>query len=79
LQRIGIACPDCETESIFDLSKDQTANVGRICPRCGNSKFLESFVTEQKQKYNWVTYYKRGKEITKNVTVRLYFDQASKC
>jgi transcription elongation factor Elf1 len=67
LVRVGVVCPHCNTESVFDLSKDQTANVGRECPGCGDSEFLRSFQTEAKQSYNWVTYYKRVKEISKKV------------
>jgi hypothetical protein len=74
LARIGIICPDCATESIFDLAKDQTANTPRTCPGCGQANFLESFFTENRQNYNWVTYYKRGREIKKRVRVRFYFD-----
>jgi hypothetical protein len=33
LVKIGIVCPDCATESIFDLSKDHTANTGPGVPR----------------------------------------------
>ena len=73
LERIGIVCPDCNTESIFDLSKDQTANQSRSCPGCGSEKFLPSFTTEAKQNYNWVTYYKRGREIKKGAGLRFYF------
>jgi hypothetical protein len=60
LAKIGIVCPVCATESIFDLSKDHTANTGRACPGCGKENFLPSFTTEARQTYNWVTYYKRG-------------------
>ncbi|MFY9703329.1 MAG: hypothetical protein WAK02_14335, partial [Terriglobales bacterium] len=58
LEKVGIVCPHCGTESVFDLSKDQTANQTRECPGCGNAEFLSGFTTEAKQNYNWVTYYK---------------------
>jgi hypothetical protein len=74
LARIGIVCPNCGTESIFDLGKDQAATTARDCPGCGKHDFLESFTTEARQNYNWITYYKRGKEIKKQVRVRFYFD-----
>ena len=73
LERVGVVCPHCGTESIFDLTKDQTANQGRDCPGCGNRDFLESFVTEAKQVYNWITYYKRGRDIKKKIEIRFYF------
>src|SRR6266852_4685081 len=73
LERIGIVCPNCGTESIFDLDKDQTANQDKACPGCGGSEFLKSFTTEVKQNYNFVTYYKRVRDMAKNVEVHLYF------
>jgi len=73
LERIGVVCPNCGTESIFDLSKDQSANVDRNCPGCGTEDYLKSFVMEAKQVYNWITYYKRIREIKKNVRIHFYF------
>ena len=73
LERIGFVCLGCNTESVFDLSKDQTANVARECPGCGNIKFVESFITEMKQQYNWITWYKKVRDLKKNVGIRLYF------
>lgn len=73
LVRIGIVCPHCNTESIFDLAKDHTANVSRDCPGCGNPKFVESFTTESRQNYSWITWYKKVRELKKNVAVRFYF------
>jgi hypothetical protein len=73
LEKIGLICPNCNTESVFDLSKDQTANVPRDCPGCGNAKFVESFMTEVKASYNWITWYKKVREIKKSVGIRFYF------
>lgn len=73
LERVGIVCPNCRTESIFDLLKDQTANVDRSCPGCGMAEYLKSFAMEAKQTYNWITYYKRIRDIKKNVQIRFYF------
>ena len=75
LERIGIICPNCGTESIFDLTKDQTANVDRCCPGCGTTDYLASFIVEAKQTYNWITYYKRMRDIKKTVRLRFYFKQ----
>lgn len=75
LARIGIVCPACGTETVFDLSKDQTANQDRDCPGCGSSDFLKSFTTEARQNYNWITYYKKGRDMAKSVEVRLYFNK----
>ena len=73
LERVGVVCPHCSTESVFDLAKEQVSHTGRECPGCGNSDFLGSFITEAKQSYNWVTYYKRVHDIKKKVGIRLYF------
>lgn len=78
LERIGVVCPGCATESVFDLSRDQTANETRECPGCGSLEFLKSFQTEVRQNYNWVTYYKRGREMKKDVRVRFYFANKDK-
>ena len=39
LKGVGVVCRHCETEAIFDLSKDHTAIVDRNCPGCGESYF----------------------------------------
>ncbi len=75
LERVGVVCPNCGTESIFDILKDQTATVDRSCPGCGTDEYLKSFNVEAKQTYNWITYYKRMRDIKKAVRVRLYFKQ----
>lgn len=72
LERIGVVCPVCGTEAIFDLGKDQTANQTKPCPGCGGD-LVTSFTTEARQSYNWVTYYKRGRDVKKAVTLRFYF------
>lgn len=69
----GLSARTCNTESIFDLSKDQTANQTRYCPGCGSDKFLPSFTTTARQDYNWITYYKRGRDMQKAAGVRFYF------
>jgi hypothetical protein len=61
------------TESIFNLSNDQIADETKECPGCGSSEFLKSFQPEVRQNYNWVTYYKRGREMKKDVRVRFLF------
>lgn len=73
LVRIGVVCPDCNTESVFDLSKDQGANVARGCPGCGKTSFVEKFTTKYSRDYNWVTWYKSALDAKKSVGVRLYF------
>jgi transcription elongation factor Elf1 len=73
LERIGVVCPHCGTESIFNLTKDQAANTDRSCPGCGNADYLARFVMEAKQEYNWITYYKRVRDLAKNVQIRFYF------
>ncbi len=72
LERIGVVCPICQTESIFDLSKDQTANADKSCPGCGQTEFLSAFRVEAAQRYNWITYYKRVRDLQKNVKLRFY-------
>ena len=76
LEKIGLVCPHCNTESLFDLSKDQTANAARSCPGCGSNDFLESFATEVKHNYNWITWYKKVRSVKKKVGVRLYFKRS---
>ncbi len=76
LEKIGIVCPHCGTESVFDLGKDQTANQSRDCPGCGNPEFLASFTTEACQHYNWITYYKKARDLNKNVGIRLYLKKS---
>jgi hypothetical protein len=76
LEKIGIVC-ECGTESVFDLTKDQAANQVRECPGCGNREFLAQFVTEARQNYNWITYYKRVRDLNKRVTIRLYLKNPS--
>lgn len=73
LERVGLVCPACNTEAVFDLGKDHTAIVARECPGCGSHTFVEAFTTEAKQNYNWVTWYKKAREVKKNVGIRLYF------
>lgn len=73
LERVGVLCPKCETEAVFDLRKDQTANETRECPGCGSTDFLVGFTTDARQNYNWITYYKRVRELKKAVGIRLYF------
>jgi hypothetical protein len=72
LKRLGLVCSICNTESIFDLGKDQTANSSRECPGCG-ADFLKSFSLQGKLS-NWVTYYKAALDAPKNVRIRFYFD-----
>jgi hypothetical protein len=71
--KVGIVCPQCGTEAVFDLSKDQAANTSRSCPGCGYADFLELFVNEARRNYNWITWYKRLLELPKKSSVRLYF------
>ncbi len=73
LSRIGVVCPICSTESIFDLNRDQSALANRSCPGCGGQDFLPHLVSNQRQEYNWITYYKRMRDTEKKATVRLYF------
>jgi hypothetical protein len=74
LDRIGVVCPDCDTESVFDLNRDQVSHDNKACPGCGKYDFLECFIFDANRRQdNWVTKYKRLKDTTKNVTVRLYF------
>lgn len=73
LKRIGVVCSICHTESIFDLSADQTANADRACPGCGDFSFLKSFTREGRSHYNWVTYYKTAQAADKT-EIRFYFD-----
>ena len=75
LQRIGVVCPECRTEAIFDLKADHTANVNRECVGCGDAKFLESFTLPQR-KYNTITYYKAAGELSKSGAIRFYFEQS---
>ena len=64
LERIGIVCPDCQTEAIFDLG-DKSANPPRNCPGC-DKELLPQFPTGSRE-----TEWRR--EIAKNGAVRLYF------
>ena len=72
LVRIGAVCPDCGTEAIFDLTKDQAAHRPRVCPGC-DAELVEQFQTEAKQTYNWITYYKRGRDTKKRPRLLFYF------
>ena len=73
LVRIGVVCPGCGTETIFDLTRDQTAtNQTKVCSGC-NADLLTSFRTEAPSFYNWITYYKRARDVAKDVALRLYF------
>jgi MinD superfamily P-loop ATPase len=75
LKKIGVVCQHCQTEAIFDLSKDHTAISDRVCPGCGKDDFLRSFVVPQHRTYNSVTYYKGAIVHEKSSTIRLYFEQ----
>ena len=75
LDRIGIVCQGCGTEAIFDLKKDQTANVPHNCPGCDH-KLLETTAAASPV-YNWVTYYKAGRDAPKNVEIRFYFRRSA--
>lgn len=72
LVRIGVVCPDCNTESVFDLGKDQTANKAHDCPGC-DAEILPAFRTEARQDYNWITYYQRGRGSEKKAKLLFYF------
>lgn len=72
LTHIGVECPTCGTESIFNLEKDHTANKTHNCPGC-DQPLLESFTTEARQNYNWITHYQRARTAKKNVAIRFYF------
>ena len=75
LKKIGVVCSHCQTEAIFDLSKDHTAITDRVCPGCGKDDFLQSLVLQQHRRYNPVTYYKGAVEWQKSSSIRLYFGQ----
>lgn len=72
LIRIGAVCPDCGTEVVFDLTKDQTAYRPRICPGC-EVELIAQFQTEARQNYNLITYYKRGRDMAKRPRLLFYF------
>lgn len=74
LERIGVVCKDCNTEVIFDLTNDQTATGHKACPGC-NKELLKSWEVPQNKIYNWVTYYKGGRDSvsSKPAEIRFYF------
>lgn len=73
LARIGIVCPDCNTESVFDLSRDQAADRSRKCPGCGG-EILPVFQSPNEYSYNAVTQYVRSlRSWEKKPKLLLYF------
>jgi hypothetical protein len=73
LVRIGLVCLDCNTESVFDLTRDQSAITNRGCPGCGK-ELVKCWATPQRQEYNWITWYRKVQmDTSKGVLVRFYF------
>lgn len=72
LVRIGVVCPDCNTESVFDLTKDQTAIRPRTCPGC-EAEILSVQVSKDRYEYNAITAYKRLLDSDKKPRLLFYF------
>lgn len=72
LAKIGVVCPACKTESVFSLDYEKISARAHSCPCC-DTEILAAYRTEAKQDYNWITYYKRVRELDKNVKLRFYF------
>lgn len=80
LTRIGIVCPVCQTESIFELSSPIGAVGDRNCPGC-SKQMLGAFAHNAKQ-HNLITLYKdvlerRPKANNKEFEIRLYFKKSA--
>jgi transposase-like protein len=76
LMRIGLVCPDCRTEAIFDLTKDQTAITSRDCPGCGKSEFVRTFKTPAGRDFDWVKWFLSAiNRDDKDIGIRLYFER----
>lgn len=78
LKRIGLVCPDCNTEATFDVAKDQAAIVSRSCPGCGRSDLARTFSIPQRSEYNWVTWFLAAMNRDDGaVGIRLYFERSN--
>jgi peptide subunit release factor 1 (eRF1) len=72
LVRVGVVCPNCNTETIFDLSKDQTANRPKRCSGC-EGDLLPVCRSENEYTYDAVTEYARLLKWNNKPKILLYF------
>ena len=76
LARIGVVCPRCKTEAVFDLSREQNAQEPRKCSGCG--KDLLDVFARGTTSYTLVTWYKTMRDMEKKINgeaveVKFYF------
>lgn len=73
LVRVGVVCPDCQTETIFNLTGENVATAvkPRMCTGC--DKELLPVIPASTVSYNAVTAYKRLLDWDKKLKLRFYF------
>jgi hypothetical protein len=79
LRKIGVTCPACHTEVVFDVSNEREPHIV-MCPGCHKNELLnlmgiELLRAEFPEKFTWVTLHKWIRDHAKDITLRLYFRQ----
>ena len=74
LRKIGVACPACHTEVVFDIANAHEPNIV-MCPGCHKNELLHLMLlgAEFPERFTWVTLHKWIRDHAKDVPLRLYF------